>query len=117
MKVIGPTTIAKLIEAHIDDDDEKFFSYANFIADAYEEQGEDNAAKIIRKRISGEYKTAPVVVLDKSDNNCCANCCHTSGYTGYDDFYCDTKHTWIRSENYKCDKFKSKKSGGAGYDR
>ncbi len=67
MKVIGPTTIAKLIEAHIDNDDEKFFSYANFIADAYEEQGKDNAAKIIRNRISGEYKTAPRVVLDSED--------------------------------------------------
>lgn len=64
MKVIGATTIAKLIEAHLDGDDDKFFAYANFIAEAYEEQGEENKAKIIRKRISGEYKTEPIVVLD-----------------------------------------------------
>ena len=64
MKVIGATTIAKLIEAHIDNDDKKFFSYANFIAEAYEEKGLDTSAKIIRKRISGEYKTEPIVVLD-----------------------------------------------------
>ena len=64
MKRFTAGTIAKLIEAHIDGDDKKFFSYANFIADAYEEEGNVNAAKIIRMRVSGEYKNLPKVGLD-----------------------------------------------------
>ena len=63
-KVISSVTIAKLIEAHIEGDNEKFLSYANFIADAYEEAGEGRSAKIIRPRIDGTYKNNPKVVLD-----------------------------------------------------
>ena len=59
MKVISATTIAKLIEAHMEKDEEKFLSYANFIADAYEEQGEERRAKIIRMRLDGSYKERP----------------------------------------------------------
>ena len=63
-KVISSVTIAKLIEAHMEGDNEKFLSYANFIADAYEEAGEGRSARIIRQRIDGTYKTNPRVVLD-----------------------------------------------------
>lgn len=47
----------------------KFMSYANFIADAYEESGEDRSARIIRKKISGEYKKEPKVTLDEYEEN------------------------------------------------
>lgn len=63
-KVISSVTIAKLIEAHMEGDNKKFLSYANFIADAYEEAGEGRSAKIIRQRIDGTYKLNPRVVLD-----------------------------------------------------
>ena len=63
-KVISSVTIAKLIEACMEGDNEKFLSYANFIADAYEEAGEGRSARIIRQRIDGTYKTNPRVVLD-----------------------------------------------------
>lgn len=64
MKNITPVTIGKLIEAHYDRDEMKFKVYANFIADAYEEQGNDNGASIIRKRIDGSCKTESKVTLD-----------------------------------------------------
>lgn len=64
MKIISATTIAKLIEAHIEHDEKKFLSYANFIADAYEEEGEDRRAIIIRSRLDGSYKNQPTVTLD-----------------------------------------------------
>lgn len=67
MKVISATTIGKLIEAHMEGDDQKFMSYANFIAEAYEEAGEERKAKIIRSRIDGSYKKQTPVVLDKSN--------------------------------------------------
>ena len=64
MKAITATTIAHLIEAHMEHDEKKFLSYANFIADAYEEQGEDRRARIIRSRLDGTYKNQPQAVLD-----------------------------------------------------
>ena len=64
MKRITATTIAKLIEAHMEKDKKKFLSYANFIADVYEEQGEDRRARIIRSRLDGTYKNQTPVVLD-----------------------------------------------------
>ncbi len=64
MKRITATTIAHLIEAHMEKDEKKFLSYANFIADAYEEQGEDRKARIIRSRLDGTYKNQPKAVLD-----------------------------------------------------
>lgn len=66
MKVIGAVTIGKLIEAHYEKDEHKFKSYAEFIADAYNEMGEERAERIIRSKIDGSYKNKPVVVtLDK----------------------------------------------------
>ena len=62
MKVIGAVTIGKLIEAHYEKDEHKFKSYAEFIADAYNEMGEERAERIIRSRIDGSYKDKRVVV-------------------------------------------------------
>ena len=45
MKVIGAVTIGKLIEAHYEKDEHKFKSYAEFIADAYNEMGEERAER------------------------------------------------------------------------
>lgn len=64
MKCINATTIGKLIEAHMEHDEQKFFSYANFIAEAYEEQGGERKARIIRSKIDGTYKNQPQVTLD-----------------------------------------------------
>lgn len=54
MKNINATVISKLIEAHKKGDEQMFESYANFIAEAYEEAGNNNAAKIIRMRLNGK---------------------------------------------------------------
>ena len=64
MKVISVSTIGNLISAHMEGDEQKFLSFANFIADAYEEAGEERSARIIRKRIDGSYKNEPQVTLD-----------------------------------------------------
>lgn len=64
MKCISAVTIGKLIEAHMEHDEEKFMVYANFIADAYEESGEERSAKIIRNKISGEYKKRANVAVN-----------------------------------------------------
>lgn len=64
MKVINATTIGILISAHMEGDEQKFLSFANFIADAYEEAGEERSARIIRKRIDGTYKNDQPVTLD-----------------------------------------------------
>lgn len=68
-KVINATTIGNLISAHMEGDEQKFLSFANFIADAYEEAGNDRSARIIRKRIDGSYKNEPSVVLDNCQKN------------------------------------------------
>lgn len=49
MKVISASTIGNLISAHIEGDEKKFLAFANFIADAYEEVGEERSTEIIRK--------------------------------------------------------------------
>ena len=66
MKEIGAVTIGKLIEAHYAKDEHKFKAYAEFIAEAYNEMGEERAERIIRSKIDGSYKNKSVVVtLDK----------------------------------------------------
>lgn len=66
MKEIGAVTIGKLIEAHYEKDEHKFNAYAEFIAEAYKEGGEERAERIIRSKIDGSYKNKPVAVtLDK----------------------------------------------------
>lgn len=64
MKAINATTIGNLISAHYEHDEEKFDSYVKFIIEAYEEQGEQRKANIIRKRADGSYKNEPTVTLD-----------------------------------------------------
>ncbi len=64
MKNINAVTIGKLVEAHMEHDEQKFLSYANFIAEAYEKEGDERSARIIRKKIDGTYKNDPKVVLD-----------------------------------------------------
>lgn len=64
MKNINAVTIAKLLEAHYEGDNDKFNAYATFIADAYAEQGKTLEETIIRKRIDGSYKNDNPIVLD-----------------------------------------------------
>ena len=63
MKAINATTIAKLIEAHIQGDEQKFLDYANFIADSFDEAGDARKARIIRSSLNGSSKNQPPVVL------------------------------------------------------
>ena len=67
MKVIGAVTIGKLIEAHYEKDEHKFKSYAEVIADAYNEMGEERAERIIRSRIDGSYKDKPKVIIKEQE--------------------------------------------------
>lgn len=62
-KVVNAVTISKLIEAHVSGDEEKFKSYANFIADSYEGNGNSRGANIIRNRLNG-VKGDDIVTLD-----------------------------------------------------
>ena len=67
MNVIGAVTIGKLIEAHYEKDEHKFKSYAEFIAEAYKERGEERAERIIRSRIEGSYKDKPKVIIPEQE--------------------------------------------------
>ena len=62
MNEIGLVTLAKLIEAHYEKDEDKFKSYVNFIIESFEEKGDYKAAKIIKRRLDGSYKESPKVV-------------------------------------------------------
>lgn len=64
MDHISAVTIGILISAHMEKDEEKFKSYANFIAEQYEKAGELRSAKIIRSRLDGSYKNGSSVTLD-----------------------------------------------------
>lgn len=64
MKAIGTVTVGKLIQAHYEKDETKFKAYAEFIADALKEQGDERGYRIIRSKIDGSYKDKPKVVLD-----------------------------------------------------
>lgn len=64
MNQINAVTIGKLIAAHREGDEEKFKTYVDFIADAYEQQGNDRAANIIRSYYTGDYGEQGKVVLD-----------------------------------------------------
>lgn len=66
MKEIGAVTIGKLIEAHYEKDEHKFKAYADFIADAYKERGEERAERIIRSKIDGSYKNKPKAFISHS---------------------------------------------------
>lgn len=64
MKEIGAVIIGKLIEAHYEKDEHKFKTYAEFIAEAYKEKGEEVSEKIIRSKIDGSKNKSVVVVSD-----------------------------------------------------
>lgn len=66
MNAINAVTIGKLIAAHREGDEEKFKNYVAFIADAYEQQGNDRAANIIRSNYTGDYGKQGKVVLDEA---------------------------------------------------
>lgn len=66
MNQINAVTIGKLIAAHREGDEEKFKAYVDFIAKAYEEQGNDRAANIIRSNYTGDYGEQGKVVLDET---------------------------------------------------
>lgn len=66
MNQINAVTIGKLISAHREGDEEKFKAYVDFIAKAYEEQGNDLAAHIIRSNYTGNYNEQGKVVLDEA---------------------------------------------------
>mgnify|MGYP004617869125 CR=1 FL=1 len=66
MNTINAVTIGKLIAAHREGDEEKFRTYVEFIADAYEQQGDDRAANIIRSNYTGDYGEQGKVTLDEA---------------------------------------------------
>lgn len=66
MNIINAVTIGKLISAHREGDEEKFRAYVEFIAEAYEQQGNDRAANIIRSNYTGDYGEQGKVVLDEA---------------------------------------------------
>ena len=67
MNQINAVTIGKLIAAHREGDEEKFKAYVDFIAEAYEQQGNDRAAHIIQSNYTGDYGEQGKVILDEAD--------------------------------------------------
>lgn len=59
MNQINAVTLGKLIAAHREGDEQKFKTYVDFIAKAYEEQGNDRAANIILSNYTGDYAQIP----------------------------------------------------------
>ena len=55
MNAIDAVTIGKLIAAHREGDEKKFKNYVDFIAEAYEQQGNNRAANIIRNNYTGDF--------------------------------------------------------------
>lgn len=66
MNQINAVTLGKLIAAHREGDEEKFRTYVEFIAKAYEEQGNDRAAHIIRSNYTSGFGEQGKVVLDEA---------------------------------------------------
>lgn len=63
MKSISDATIRHLIEAHINGDDARFNSWAEHIAQSYEDHGDDNHAKLIRDLLNS-VDNRTLAVLD-----------------------------------------------------
>lgn len=63
---ISAVAIGMLIAAHREGDEQKFKTYVDFIAKAYEEQGNDRAANIILSNYTGDYGEQGKVVLDEA---------------------------------------------------
>lgn len=66
MNQINAVTIGKLIAAHREGDEEKFRTYVDFIAEAYEQQGNDRAAHIIRSNYTGDYGEQGKAIPDEA---------------------------------------------------
>ena len=66
MNQINAVTIGKLISAHRERDEKKFKAYVEFIAEAYEQQGNDRAANIIRSNYTVDYGEQGKVILDEA---------------------------------------------------
>lgn len=66
MNEINAVTLGKLIAAHREGDEKKFKEYVDFIAEAYEQQGNDRAANIIRSNYTGDYGEQGKVVLNET---------------------------------------------------
>lgn len=66
MNEINAVTLGKLIAAHREGDEKKFKEYVDFIAEAYEQQGNDRAANIIRSNYTGDYGEHGKVVLNET---------------------------------------------------
>ena len=61
MKQMTASTIGQLIRAHNDKDEEKFRIYTEFIAECYEDKGDNLGAKIIRDRLNNIEGTKAVL--------------------------------------------------------
>lgn len=66
MNQINAVTIGKLISAHREGDEQKFKAYVDFIAEAYEQKGNERAARIIRSNYTGDYGEQGKVILDEA---------------------------------------------------
>lgn len=65
---ISATIIAKMIEAHEEHDDQKFHAYAGLVLKRAEEDGDEVAARVIRKRLDGTWKQGPFIcTLDENE--------------------------------------------------
>lgn len=62
--VTNAVTLGKLIEAHRDGDEQKFKTYVEFFADAYEQKGNDRGARIIRNSYTDGGNDTAKVILD-----------------------------------------------------
>lgn len=65
MRCMTAATIGQLIKAHVDGDEKKFRDWAEFIAGAYEDSGDELGARIIRNRLNGVESSA-MATLDKT---------------------------------------------------
>ena len=61
--IVTPTTVAHLVDAYLDQDDERFRLWIDFYAKACESAGNIKGAELIRRRMAG-IRQAPIVVLD-----------------------------------------------------
>ena len=66
MNAIDAVTIGKLIAAHREGDEKKFKNYVDFIAEAYEQQGNNRAANIIRNNYTGDFGEQGKVIPDEA---------------------------------------------------
>lgn len=82
MEYISAVIIGKLIEAHMENDNCKFLSYANLIEDAYKQAGEELKSRIVRTGIEKTYKNNEKIVLNAGEKQnipiYVKSCCQTA---------------------------------------